>query len=1132
MPAVGLIGGRYRLEDTIGQGGMGVVYRAIDTTVRRPVAVKTIRGQVDEPSLEQFRRESEALAGLSHSNIIDIYDVGEFTDKDGKRPYFVMPLLRGSNLADLLHRSDCRVDPERLVDIVSQACRGLQAAHNRNLIHRDLKPSNLFVLEDDSVKIIDFGIVHLAGKDSEAAMKGTLYYMAPEQLDGRPVPQSDIFSLAVVCYEAFTGRKPFDGKTVAEVMAAIRTHTPPAIPDLNVYVPYPLAKVVHRALAKQPYYRFSSARDFSDALQRALRSEPIAQLDRARIAPRLSQIKKALSEGDARYAKELLEEVDAEGYIDAEIATLRIQIESAARTKTVHQLLESARARVEEEDYPLALEKVRNALAVDPDNIDALALKRQIEQQHSTAGIEKWYQIARQHLDNKHFVKAREAAEEILKLDPAHKRAKDLKDEIRRGEQEQRKIRQEIHQLYESALRAYANGEISTAIGKLGRVIELGKHASSNSQSDSQYVSMYNQLVQERDELQASYAEGRKALESRNFTRANEICKQALDRRPRDPLFQALKIAVDQGERQARSAAIAEIHSRIEAEPDLEKKLQLAKQAVTRFPDEPTFGERLKSLKEERELVNGLVARARHYESQGQFAEARNQWDVLRTIHPLYPGLDYELDRLSRCQQESLQGQARTECLERIDRAFVSANYEDAGKLLETALAEFPEDEQVLQRKRELESAIEVRDRAHALVVEAEQLRDGGDRVHAIACFREARELDPDCASTRQALLATLVEHARTLVETDWRAALPFCDEARELDSDSPLVADISSLIENASRRKALPRVHVAAVGAEAAAPPAPETPASAEVPALASSFLGTESVDRTRLSPDWMNSQYATGENTSAAERVSSGDRLFLHRQLPPEKGRLSTLVKPTYVVVGAAVLLVALATLWLQIRHRRNAVEVRPPAPVSVKPVRREAPGKLVSDGPIRPLTGTSSEPRKGPPATTAAVTHGSEPQPSQSSWVFSVHFTTDPEVAEVTVDDNDHLTCLTPCELKLSRGEHNIVVSKGNRPDVLKTIVLPGDENTFIPLPDELTEVHIVSGKSLNIAIDGEDHGPPPLTLFLRPGTHRLLITSGGVERLQTFEVLKQDDGGPQIINVDGQTAQANPQLGARN
>src|ERR1700728_852965 len=424
MPGSGLLGGRYRIENAIGQGGMGVVYRAVDTAFRRYVAVKTIKGEVDELALEYFRKESEALAGLSVPNIIDIYDVGEFTDKDGKRPYFVMPLLQGANLGAILDASESRLDPERLVGIICQACKGLQAAHNRNVIHRDLKPSNLFVLEDDSVKIIDFGVAHLAGKDTGTTLKGTLYYMAPEQLDGKPTPQSDIFSLGVVCYQALTGRRPFDGKTIPEVITSIRSGIPAPIPDLNPSVSYLLAKVVHRALAKQPYNRFT-AREFSDFLQRALRNDPLPQFEALRIGPRLNQIRKALGEGDCRYAGDLLHELEAEGYIEHEIAPLRAKIEGATRSRTVHQLLESARARKEEGDYPLALEKVRNARAVDPGNIDAIALEDEIQNCISTCGIDQWYRIARQHLDNKHFAKSREAVDEILKLDPAQKRAKD-----------------------------------------------------------------------------------------------------------------------------------------------------------------------------------------------------------------------------------------------------------------------------------------------------------------------------------------------------------------------------------------------------------------------------------------------------------------------------------------------------------------------------------------------------------------------------------------------------------------------------------------------------------------------------------------------------------------------------------
>ena len=209
------LGFRYRIEGPpIGQGGMGVVYKAFDSVTKRFVAVKTLKDDVDPSSIDLFQKEWSVLAQLSHPNIVDVLDIGDFVENGQHRPYFMMPLLPGATLDALMKTRGPRLTPERGIEIVCQACRGLQAAHSRGLIHRDLKPSNLFVMDDDTVKIIDFGVVHLADAESRTCVKGTLPYMAPEQLELKPASsRSDIFSLGVVCYEALTGRKPFEGST-------------------------------------------------------------------------------------------------------------------------------------------------------------------------------------------------------------------------------------------------------------------------------------------------------------------------------------------------------------------------------------------------------------------------------------------------------------------------------------------------------------------------------------------------------------------------------------------------------------------------------------------------------------------------------------------------------------------------------------------------------------------------------------------------------------------------------------------------------------------------------------------------------------------------------------------------------
>ena len=395
------LAGRYEVRQILGQGGMGLVYRAYDTVVRREVAVKTILDIPDPASLQLFYKECDVLASMSHPNIVEIFDIGEFEEDGKKKPYFVMPLLPGTTLEHFIRKSSHRLTVERTIDIISQTCRGLQAAHERGLVHRDLKPSNIFVMEDDSVKIIDFGVAHMADAHTTRAQKGTLLYMSPEQIELKALsPASDIFSLSVVCYEAMTGRNPFQRARADEVVEAILHHIPPLASEVNSTVSQPISRVLHKAMAKQSWHRFATARDFGDTLNKALRNEPIEFFDPERTRPRLQRATKALEEGDFQFAGEILGELEAEGHMDTSIGSLRRQLDGAVRRKTLSQLLDAARARFEEEEDPLALQKLQEALQIEPDNATALALKSKIENRRSERQIDNWYRLARQHIDN------------------------------------------------------------------------------------------------------------------------------------------------------------------------------------------------------------------------------------------------------------------------------------------------------------------------------------------------------------------------------------------------------------------------------------------------------------------------------------------------------------------------------------------------------------------------------------------------------------------------------------------------------------------------------------------------------------------------------------------------------------
>ena len=180
-----------------------------------------------------------------------------------------MPLLRGVTLDVLIKSSSTRLTTERSINIVNQICRGLQAAHDQGLVHRDLKPSNIFILEDDSVKIIDFGVAHLIDQRTMTGLKGTLAYMSPEQtLLKQPTPLSDQFSVAVVCYEMLARRHPFKVPGYSDLAEAIQKHTPAPISDVNHAINPVISQVVHKALAKEAVHRFADVREFGDCCKR------------------------------------------------------------------------------------------------------------------------------------------------------------------------------------------------------------------------------------------------------------------------------------------------------------------------------------------------------------------------------------------------------------------------------------------------------------------------------------------------------------------------------------------------------------------------------------------------------------------------------------------------------------------------------------------------------------------------------------------------------------------------------------------------------------------------------------------------------------------------------------------------
>jgi eukaryotic-like serine/threonine-protein kinase len=282
-----LLGGRYRVQSTLGAGGMAVVYKAEDAVLGRTVALKTLhRRYAETPSFQRrFRQEARAMACLDHENIVKVYDISQ----NGEAPFIVAECVAGGDIGSLLNKhSGRRLNEQFTRRMAAQLLRALSYAHGRGVIHRDIKPSNILLAAGGTVKVADFGIARIVEEDGAEVggpgeIVGSARYISPEQLMGKEAtPRSDVYSVGVLLYHCLTGRAPFSG----DVKSLARQHihgnpTPPR--KLNKKISPHIEAVILKALAKDPDDRYSSATAMLDDIEveAAPRTEKTAEVPRS-----------------------------------------------------------------------------------------------------------------------------------------------------------------------------------------------------------------------------------------------------------------------------------------------------------------------------------------------------------------------------------------------------------------------------------------------------------------------------------------------------------------------------------------------------------------------------------------------------------------------------------------------------------------------------------------------------------------------------------------------------------------------------------------------------------------------------------------------------------------------------------
>jgi serine/threonine protein kinase len=646
--------GRYQLLDVIGQGGMGIVYRAVDASIGRTVAIKMLHGAHagDKDLLTRFHREVRSTANLQHKNIVTVYALDDFEGF----PYMVMEHLEGQSMAEIITSRR----PLHLVEKIAllvQVCEGLQYAHERNVIHRDIKPANVLVLKDGTAKIVDFGIARVGMSETltqTGQVIGSVYYMSPEQIGGAPVDnRSDIYSAGVTLYQFITGELPFKGSETDPHSTLVKILNEP-VPSLGKYLSnYPIAldEIIARAMAKKPEARYQTAEDFGYDLSRLQES-----LKRDMTEVLLSRAKVAIDQKDWEVARQQLREVLKFERRNVEanelLQTVSQEIQRQQRSVQIVQLRSQAQIALAGLQYEEAFECVEQALRLDPNDAELVSLSTSIKDQIERAReLTEALRRGQAALYAGDLNEAQMAVRAALNIEQGHTEARALESLIEK-ELEERARRAQLNGFVEEARREISNRKFLLALESLQKAQAIDP-GDSNIRELLNWAARGHEQEKLRSELQRCTNDIGKLLGEERYEEALGVCEASLQRFPGEPsLLKLQQLASHQNDlllrRRAVDRASAEARRLVESDRS-DEAVEVLEQALKSFPNDSNLEtllaitraetEQRRLEKEERERHEAAL------EAERSFAEPATgiRGGDLELLKALQEGLDRKL---------------------------------------------------------------------------------------------------------------------------------------------------------------------------------------------------------------------------------------------------------------------------------------------------------------------------------------------------------------------------------------------------------------------------------------------------------------------------------------------------------
>jgi serine/threonine-protein kinase len=386
---------------------------------------------------------------------------------------------------------------------------------------------------------------------------------------------------------------------------------------------------------------------------------------------------------------------------------------------------------------------------------------------------------------------------------------------VGRQEQQLARVREDKAQVYKSAKQAWEKGDVTSALSRLEVLIGMDRdNPETDTGRSATYQSFYNLVHSEHNALKNAYEEARRNLEADGFEAALAVSKLYLSKYPNHALFQALLFDVENRQRQKLSAAIAETDRRVQAEPDLDRRVGILVEALKLYPNEPHFEGALRSVRDKRDLVTSIVAKARYFEERGQFTEALDQWQILKSIHGEQPELAFEIPRLIKRRDQQARETSRGRLLEQVNKYLEDGDYDRAMLTAQNALVEFPEESGFLELQTLVRQSQERGRKASELLARAQETAEEGSLDMSIELLREAHRIDSRSTIVRTVLVNSLLDRGRRVVDSDWHAAEELLREVLQLE---PNCVPAESLANRIADRKPKP------VEAVEPAPPRPE---------------------------------------------------------------------------------------------------------------------------------------------------------------------------------------------------------------------------------------------------------------------------------------------------------------------